>query len=196
MKGFIKQAAAGICFGAGLFTVLGCTHYREATDPCWMARYNSMSEQSVREISMAQAAQGHKLEQTVWNAFFERDAKTDDGTAILNGAGQDFLHNIARRQPVPDFHLWLQYANDVKDPTRRDAVGEQRKLAIRNYLTKETKLSGGDLYQVDVHDLAMPTYIAEWTVLALQNIEKTVKTGKEMNFTVPSASSGGSGASK
>ena len=35
MKGFIKLTAAGCLFSAALFTLIGCTAYRDAVDPCW-----------------------------------------------------------------------------------------------------------------------------------------------------------------
>ena len=98
MKGFIKQTVAICCFGAGLFTVLGCTAYRDVVDPCWPERYNSMAAHSVRQMSMAQTAQGHKLEQTIWSTFFEVDPKTGDGTGILNDAGKETLRIISRKE--------------------------------------------------------------------------------------------------
>ena len=160
MKGFIiKQTAAGLCVAAAAFAIVGCTHYRDVVDPCWPTRYNLMAaNKRPRDERGSRRHKGTNSIKTVWNAFFEKDPKTDEGTVILNGAGQEFLHSIARRQPVPDFHLWLQYANDIKDASKRDAVGEQRKLAIRTFLTKETKLGGGDNFQIDVHDMVMPTH--------------------------------------
>ena len=186
MKGFIKQFAAVCCFSAALVTVLGCTHYREIVDPCWPERYNSMARHSVREMHGAQTAQGHKLEQTLWNVFFEADPKTGDGTGILNEAGKDFLRTISRREPAPDFQLWLQYAHDVKDATRRDVVMEQRKLAIKNFLTVQTKLGNGDAYHIEVHDLVMPTYPSEWSHDAIENVRKGIKSGSAQQFPQPS----------
>jgi hypothetical protein len=164
MKGFIKQTAAICCFGAGLITVLGCAAYRDVVDPCWPERYNSMASSSVRQMHMAQAAQGHKLEQTIWNTFFETDPKTGEGTSVLTDAGKETLRNLSRKEPVPDFQLWLQYPHDVKDAARRDGIGS------------------GDSYTIDVHDLSMPTYPAEWTGFAMQNIEKSIKTGAAQVF--------------
>src|SRR6516164_5354549 len=99
MKGFIKHAAALSCFGAGLFALLGCGHYRELVDPCWPERYNSMASNSVREMSIAQSDMGHKLDQTIWNYHF------DMGTDNLNAEGRERLLYLSRRQPVPDFQL-------------------------------------------------------------------------------------------
>jgi len=171
MKGFIKQFAAASCSAATLFTVFGCYHYRDLVDPCWPERYNSTARASVREMLNAQADKGHKLDQTIWNSYFEKDAKTYNGTANLNEAGKEFLRNLARRQPFPDFQLWLQYPHDVKNPSMREQMVENRKMAIRSFLTTQTKLGGGDNYQIDVHDHLQPTYPAEWTDKAYKEID-------------------------
>jgi hypothetical protein len=171
MKGFIKQFAAASCFAAALFTLFGCYHYRELVDPCWPERYNSTARSSVKQMVNAQADKGHKLDQTVWNLYFEKDSKTSEGTANLNEAGKEFLRNIARRQPFPDFQLWLQYPHDVKDGDRREPMVAERKIAIRNFLTTQTKLAGGDNYQIDVHDHVQPTYPAEWTDKAYKGVD-------------------------
>jgi len=187
MKGFIKQTAAAIGFSAALLTVLGCTHYRDLVDPCWPERYDSMARASVREMTNAQAAQGHKLDTTLWNTYFEADPKTNEPTAELNGAGQAFLRNIARRLPFPDSQLWLQYPYDVTDPAKRDQMIAERKVAIRNFLTIQTKLSGGDHYQIDVHDLVQPTYPSAWTQKAYNGVDIQGK--------LPGANAGGSSGS-
>src|SRR5262245_54156682 len=122
MKGFIKQAAAFSFFGTGLFAVLGCAHYRDVVDPCWPERYNVLARSSVREMSVAQAEMGHKLDQTIWDFHF------DPGTDRLNKDGRDHLLYLSRRQPHPDFMLWLQFPRDVaKD---RDDMIAKRKDAI------------------------------------------------------------------
>ena len=174
MKGFIRQTAVALGVGAALFTVLGCTHYRELVDPCWPERYNSMARGSVREMHMAQSAQGHKLDTTVWNIYFQID-RTEKGedfpTAKLNGAGEEFLRNISRRQPFPDPQLWLQYPHDVKDPARRAQMIADRKASIRMFMNTQTMPGHGDTYQIDVHDHVMPNYPSEWTIKAWNQID-------------------------
>ena len=177
MKGFIKQAAALTCFGACLFTLLGCAHYRELVDPCWPQRYNSMAEKSVREMSMAQTAEGHQRDQTIWDHHF------DVGTDRLTKEGRDHLLYLANRQPIPDFQLWLQFPHDVtKD---RDALIAKRKDAIRSFLTTQTMAANGGAYQIAVHDHAVTTYSSEWNRNALEQIEKS--KGKQWQFEEKSA---------
>ena len=48
---------------------------------------------------------------------------------------------------------------------------DDRKAAIRSFLTMQTKPGGGDLYQIDVHDHLQPTYPAEWTGRAYNAID-------------------------
>src|SRR5438309_1358746 len=92
MKGFIKKTAAALGLMAGLFTFLGCQHYREVVDPCWPERYNSMAAGSVREVHNAQAYKGHTLNQTIWNDDFDGDK--------LKPSGMTRLKYIAHREPV------------------------------------------------------------------------------------------------
>lgn len=198
MKGFIKQFATVSCFAAALFTLIGCSHYRNVVDPCWPERYNYLARQSVRDMHNAQADRGHALEQTIWNSHFVSDAKTHEGTDKLNEAGKEKLRQIARRQPHPDFQLWLQYPHDVKDAGRRDGLIEMRKAAIRDYLTNHTKLAGGGNYQIGVHDEVQPVYQAEWTERAIKNMERNIQSGQPQIFVEPSTggSSGGSGGGR
>src|SRR5437868_14705464 len=113
MNGFIKATAAGLCLGAGLNALVGCTHYREIVDPCWPERYNTEARLSVRETFGAQVHNGHVLDQTVWNFHFDVDPKTGGPTDRLNAAGMEHLHYLARRQPTPDPNLYLQTAQDL-----------------------------------------------------------------------------------
>jgi hypothetical protein len=177
MKGFIKQAATLACFGAGLFSVLGCVHYRNLVDPCWPERYNVIARANTREMSIAQSDMGHKLDQTVWDFHF------DPGTANLNAEGRERLLYMSRRLPVPDFQLWLQFPHDsTKD---RDGLIAKRKDAIRTFLTANTMGANGGAYQISVHDHAVPTHPSEWNFDALQNI-RTLK-GRQWTFEEKSA---------
>jgi hypothetical protein len=190
MKGFIKHFAVASSFAASLFMLIGCYHYRELVDPCWPERYNSTARASVREMCTAQSNKGHILDQTIWNSYFERDLKTGDGTAKLNEAGQEVLRYIARRQPFPDFHLWLQYPHDVKDVGKREQVVADRKVAIQNFLSTQTLLGGGDNYQISMHDFVQPTYPAEWAEKAYRAIDMQ---GKLIAVPQGSGGSGGGG---
>lgn len=187
MKGFIKQTAVVSCFGAAVFTLLGCTHYRNLVDPCWPERYTSIARQSVRDMHGAQEAQGHMLDQTVWNYHFRADGK-GDGTAILNEGGEEFLRNIARRQPHPDFNLWLQYPHDVKDAAQRNNLIEMRKTAIRNFLTTHTLVGNGAGYHIAVHDMLPPTYPAQWSTNAVKSVGDLTLPPKAFQFEEKKAS--------
>jgi hypothetical protein len=191
MKGFIKHFTAASCFGAALLAVSGCSTYRDLVDPCWPERYNSMARSSVREMSNAQADKGHKLDQTVWNAYFVKNDKTNEGTAVLNEAGKEFLRNLARKQPFPDPQIWLQYPHDVTHTAKREQMLTDRKGAVRNFLTTQTMTAGGDSYQIGVHDHVQPTYPANWTEKAYNAIDIQGK----LNITQGGGSSGGGGGS-
>lgn len=164
MKGFIKHAATGICFSAALIPFVGCYHYRELVDPCWPERYNGMARQSVRDISNAQADQGHILDQTVWNWHFKADEKTGGATDELNAAGIEHLKYISRRLPAPDTQLYLQNAQDIAydgkaDPQTfvktRQQLNDRRIAAIQRVMATQT-FSGAGNFTVAVHDFAPP----------------------------------------
>ena len=185
MKGFIKQIAAALSFGAALFTMFGCYHYRNHVDPCWPERYSSIARHNVRAMHIVQADQGHKLDQTIWNSHFV------EGTAILNDSGVKHLRYIAQRTPCPDRQLWLQYPHDVKEDKRvvnGVHINDRRIATIRAYLDRNTLASNGAGYQIDVHDLPQPTYPANWTQGALENVEKGIKSGTPQTFPVSSGS--------
>jgi hypothetical protein len=181
MNGFIKQSAAVSVFATALVTVLGCAHYREVVDPCWPERYNSLARQSIRDMHNAQADLGHKLDQTVWDHHF------DAGTDVLNSAGKDQLRYLSRRQPIPDFQIYLQWPHDVSKD--RDALIAKRKDAIRNFLTTQTMVGNGKAYNIEVHDLPVPTYPSEWTEAALRKAGQDITKG----MVTPGTGSGGTG---
>lgn len=169
MKGFIRQAATVTCFGAALFTLLGCYHYRQVVDPCWPARYNSEARNSIVAMDVAQSDQGHKLDQTIWNHHFEA------GTDVLSASGKDHLRYIARRQPYPDHQIWLQFPHDVAK--NRDVMIAKRKDAIRVFLSTQTMEGAGGAYQIGIHDHAVPTYPSEWTANALKKMGDDISKG-------------------
>jgi hypothetical protein len=164
MKGFIKQSAAVLCFGAAIFSFVGCYHYRELVDPCWPERYNGMARQSVREIHNAQADKGHILDQTVWNWHFK---VTEAGVATdeLNPAGLEHLRYISRRLPAPDIQLFLQNAQDIPYDAKGDAqkivkarndLNNKRIASIKRFMSTQTAVLGDATYQVTVHDFTPP----------------------------------------
>ena len=165
MKGFIKLSAAGFCFCGLLITLAGCSHYRDCVDPCWPERYNFMARDSVRAIHNAQADKGHILDQTVWNWMFEVDAKTGGPSDRINAAGIEHLKYLSRRQPAPDFHIYLQNAQDVaySDAVapeiivkQRNFLNDRRIASIQRFLATQSAVHGGGAYQVAIHDFAPP----------------------------------------
>src|SRR5581483_991592 len=141
MNGFIAKTVGGLALGAGLSILAGCTCYRQCVDPCWPERYNAIARASVRDATNAQANNGHLLDQTVWDYFFEVDR---DGrpTEVLNDAGREHLHYLARRRPCPDLHLFLQTAQTVpytqatadKAVTARADLDQRRIAAVQVYM--------------------------------------------------------------
>jgi hypothetical protein len=159
MKGFIPRTALGL--GLSLFTLAGCAAYRDIVDPCWPERYNAMARQSVNDFTNAQASNGHILDQTVWNYFFERDPKTGAPTDKLNPAGIEKLTFISRRRPAPDTRIFLATAQDIpglaeKAPDKAIAerldLNNRRIAAVQKFLTVQT--NGLAAYQIEVHDPA------------------------------------------
>ena len=71
MKGLIINALAG----AGLLALIGCCstcgNYHDLVDPCYPQRYEFMARKEVNEAFIPQVQNGHVLDQTVWNYYFE-----------------------------------------------------------------------------------------------------------------------------
>ena len=185
MKGFIKQTATGICFSAGLFTIMGCYHYREIVDPCWPERYNAIAAHSVRDMQIAQADKGHILNQTLWNEDFDGDKIKPSGIARLKW--------IAGREPTPVLmKVYLQNADVPLDADTAKYIREQerandgRRKAMQAFLSTQTAARNGTVYQIDVHDYVQPSYPANWTQNALDKVELNTKTGILQNFASPS----------
>ena len=120
----------------------------------------------MRETFAAQAHNGHVLDQTVWNSYFEIEPKTGNATDHLNPAGMEHLKYIVRRVPTPDPILYLQTAQDVpgaltmapdKLAQARSELDNRRVVAIQKYLAGiTTGRSQTVAFEVAVHDLAEP----------------------------------------
>lgn len=108
MKGFITQTWHGLCLSGGLLAVAGCfPNYHNVVDPCWPERYNAMARSETNGAFGTQVQNGHVLDQTMWNWYFE------PGTAKLTPGGFDHLVYLARRRPSPDTTVYVQTAQDV-----------------------------------------------------------------------------------
>jgi hypothetical protein len=106
-------------------------------DRCWPERYNNLAIREVNRGMTPQVLNGHVLDQTVWNHYFE------DGTDRLTPGGQAALQYISRRRPCPDTTIYLATALDLPyDPAcpdrycgARQELDSLRAAAIQKYLT-------------------------------------------------------------
>jgi len=149
MNGLIRKTALGMCFGAAVTFVSGCVPYRELVDPCWPERYNYEARHSVRDAFNAQAANGHMLDQTIWNEHFEV------GTAVLTYAGKEHLKYLARRQPAPDPLVFVQWSWDGKE--KAEMLNNDRRAAVADYLGQVAAARKLPLaFDVQVRDFSVP----------------------------------------
>jgi hypothetical protein len=155
MKGFLTKTLAALCVGGGLAAAGGCYTYPDLVDPCYPDRYNFAARQEVAASFAPQMANGHVLDQTVWNYHFE------EGTDRLTPGGLEHLAYLARRRPSPDPHLFLQTAQDLHyDPDAPDQfvkarvdLDQKRKIAVEKYLATQTA-GRPVVFEVSIHDPA------------------------------------------
>jgi hypothetical protein len=152
MKGFIRKTVVLASVAAGS---AGCYEYRDLVDPCYPLRYSAMARKEVDAAMAPQVQNGHVLDQTVWNFYFE------PGTDRLTPLGLDRLAYIARRRPQPDCNLYLQTAQDLtydpaapeKTAEARQELDEKRKAAVQRFLVQQT--AGHPVaFNITVHDPA------------------------------------------
>jgi hypothetical protein len=158
MKGFIPKAVWAACGAALLASAGGCLTYKDLVDPCYPERYEAMARHEVYEASGPQVANGHVLDQTVWNDFFEA------GTDKLTPGGLEHLAYLVRRRPKPDCTVFLETAKDVAyDPAHPEKYSDQRAdldakrtVAVQKFLDAETA-GRGLAFEVVVHNPADPS---------------------------------------
>jgi hypothetical protein len=155
MKGFIAKALCGV----GLMTgAVGCScwgieSYSDLVDPCYPHRYSHAAREEVIGAVSPQMANGHVLDQTVWNSHFEQ------GTDKLTPGGLAKLGQLARRRPAPDPVVYVETAQDIPyDPASADKftqarndLDQKRSQAVQNYLHAYAG-SRGLAFQVLIHD--------------------------------------------
>ncbi len=157
MNGFIARALALTCGSALLATAAGCYGYTDLVDPCWPERYAYEARHEVNGTSEPQIANGHVLDQTVWNWMFE------PGSDRLTWGGQDHLAYLIRRRPFPDCQVFLQTAQDLTyDPNApekfaqgRSDLDAKRIVAVQKYMTAAAAGRHVD-FQVTVIDPSDP----------------------------------------
>jgi hypothetical protein len=153
MKGLITKALAGV----GLLALAGCCDtgwgYDDLVDRCYPQRYEAMARREVNEAMAPQLANGHVLDQTVFDEHFE------DGTDKLTPGGLEHLKTIARRRPQADTVVFLQAAQDVAyDAAHPDLyvkaraeLTNKRIQAVQTFLGAYTAAAPQDFHVV-VHD--------------------------------------------
>ena len=166
MKGLIRKAATALCCVAAAGGAGCVTTYHDLVDPCYPARYNAEARHEVFASYAPQIANGHVLDQTIWNYDFE------PGTDRLTGGGLIHLAAMARRRPQPDPVVYLQTAGDVVYDSakpdeyldKRQDLDGRRVVAIEKFLNAQTAGRRGD-FQVLVHDPAEVGAVDAWAAL-------------------------------
>ncbi|HWG42683.1 MAG TPA: hypothetical protein VN688_07845, partial [Gemmataceae bacterium] len=157
MKGLISKAMAALCC-VGAVSGMGCVQNGKCVDPCYPMRYNVMARQETNAAMAPQVQNGHVLDQTIWNYYFEPSSPK------LTTGGLERLAYLARRRPCPDTILYLQTAQDVvydqtipeKMVETRQTLDGQRIAAVQAYLTAQTA-GRPTQFQIYVHDPAEPS---------------------------------------
>lgn len=176
MKRYVRAAAAAIVMAGGLGSV-GCVHRTGSTgdgahgnwiDPSWPDRYNYAARQAVIAPFAQQVANGHFINQVVWNWYFE------PGTDTLNGAGMEKLDSIARSTPNPDTKLFIQTSRDLgvtpdnmaKVGALRDDLTARRAAAVQRYMA--TQPGPTVVYEISVVDMPTPGVYAPFVTNAFR----------------------------
>jgi len=170
MNRMIRAATVAALLTSGLGSI-GCVHtgerktlgdcYRNAVDPCYPDRYEFAARQSVVAPFAQQVVNGHVLNQTIWNYYFEF------GTDKLTPAGLEKLNSITRTRPAPDPKLYIQTARDIPaniDPDKVSALradlDTKRAAAIQQYMASQPAFEAV-AYEIYVHDPVVPGINAE-----------------------------------
>ncbi len=148
--------------------------YWDKVDPCYPERYEYQARETVDHTMNTQIINGHILDQTIWNAYF------DPGTDRLTPAGMRQLASLARRRPNPDPVIYLQTACDIAiDPVKleesfeaRNRLDVGRKIAVERFMLAQT--GGSIAFQVMIpHDPPMPSLFGQEAISIIQDIRST-----------------------
>ena len=150
-----SDCGAGGC-GAGAGGADCGARYRNWVDVSWPDRYNYAARQAVVAPFAQQAANGHFLNQTLWNFYFE------PGTDRLTAGGMEKLDSLAHATPGPDPRIYLQHAQDIgatpdnlaKLGGMRTDLDARRAAAVRRYMA--SSFGPPIEYEVLVHDAPTP----------------------------------------
>ena len=114
--------------------------------------------------------------------------------ATASTARRAVLARIARTLPAPDPQLFLQNAQDVpyvegvpadKLIAQREQLNKCRIDSIHRFLATQGLTHPGMNYQVAVHDFVPNGIPSHWTPLAIEGIEKNIKTGTPQAISPP-----------
>jgi outer membrane protein OmpA-like peptidoglycan-associated protein len=143
--------------------------WRNAADPCYPERYNHAARQAVLAPFGQQVHNGHVLNQTLYNWYFEF------GTDKLTPAALEKLDSVARTRPAPDGKLFLQTARDLPantDPAKiaetRADLDAKRAAAIQKYMASQPATTPV-AYEILVHDPRVPGIASEFGAGAYRN---------------------------
>ena len=175
MNGFMRHGIVGLCLVGGL-AAMGCTggeRYRNLVDPCQHERYSAAARQEVIQAFAPQVQNGHILNQTIWNDYFE------PGTDKLHPGGRQKLDQIVQTRPQPDSKLFLATARDIdfrdgdadKFIEARRELNNKRVVTIQKYLGAQTA-DRPIPFEVLIHDPApvgIPA-ISAYTAVSRQRI--------------------------
>jgi hypothetical protein len=190
----IIQAASAAAILTTVLGSVGCAHqkdrtledcYRNYWDESWPDRYDYAARQSVLAPFSQQAFNGHFLEQTLWNWYF------DPGTDHLTAGGIQKLDTIARMTPMPDPKIFIQTARDIpasmetpeRSAAQRDDLNARRAAAVKRYMSTQPGLIPV-AYEVYITDAPVPGIFSAFAAKAF--------VGQIAGYT--GAISGGSGA--
>ncbi|MBY0512567.1 MAG: hypothetical protein K2P78_01485 [Gemmataceae bacterium] len=178
----VIRAAAAAAVAAGGAGSVGCVHddagpkthgdgmrYRTWVDTSYPERYNATARAETVAPFAAQVNNGHVLNQTIWNWYFEA------GTDKLNTAGMAKLDSIAQTRPGPDGRLYLQAARDLRvTPENQDKLGDlrndltvKRAAAVQKYMASQPAVQPA-AYEVYVHDLPTSGVPADFAASAFR----------------------------
>ena len=102
MNGFVKRTLAAAWCGAAVAGTGGCSLLQEVTDPCYQERYEHAAQQETVAAIAPQVQNGHVLDQTVWNFYFETSFPTE--IAALDGGA----FGGAWKRTGQTFNVWTQ----------------------------------------------------------------------------------------
>lgn len=182
-------------------------HGRNFIDPCYPERYQHAARQAVLAPFAQQVHNGHVLNQTIWNYYFEF------GTDTLTPAGAEKLISLARVRPAPDPKIFLQTARDLPsntDPAKiadiRADLDAKRAATVQKYLASQPTFAPVT-YEIALHDPATPGVNSEFAGSAYRSSSQGYRggitgaagigalgTGGSTNLTVaPVINNGGAG---